>query len=84
MQALRRISRRMVTQQRYNLAKIRDNTEAPKLKLFSNGNWMESEGSYERIPHPLDKRICIAEVPTLNLESERTLIKDSMQKVKGN
>ena len=81
MQALRRLSRRMVTQQRFNLDKIRNNTEAPKLKLFSNGDWVESNGSYETIPNPLDKRMSIAEVPILDLQTERNMIKESMQKV---
>ena len=81
MRTLRKLSKRMITQQRFNLEKITNNQETPKLNLFTNGQWTESSGSHERIPHPLDKRITIAEVPILDLAEERLRVKENMQKV---
>ena len=80
---LRKISNRLVSQKKFNLDKIRNQTETPKLQLFSGGNWVDSKGSYEKIPHPLDSRISIAEVPILDLAEERNMIKQSMQQVKN-
>jgi hypothetical protein len=71
----------MVTQKKFNLDRILNNKETPKLRLFSNGEWVESQGAYEQIPFVQDKRISIAEVPALDLGTERLRIKESMQKV---
>lgn len=81
---LTRLSRRMMTQNQFNLNRILENKETPKLKLFSKGQWVESNGAYESIPFPLDKRINIAESPCLNLPDERGRIKQSMQEVFSN
>lgn len=81
MLSLRRILARNVTQKRFNLENIRSGKEVPRLKLFSGGNWIESSGSHEIIPNPLDKRKSIAEVPILDLQQERNMFKQSMQKV---
>lgn len=81
MKMLRKVSQRMVSQKRFNLKNIQNQKETPKLQLFSGGEWVDSKGSFEKIPHPLDKRISIAEVPVLDLAEERNMIKKSMQKV---
>ena len=80
---LRKVSNRLVSQKKFNLDKIRNKTETPRLQLFSGGNWVESKGSFDHIPHPLDNRISIAEVPILDLAEERKMIKQSMQQVKN-
>lgn len=81
MKNLRNLIKRSVTQQRFNLKAIRNGFEVTRLQHFSNGDWVNSQGSHENIPNPLNKERDIAQVPILDLAEERAMFKESMQKV---
>ena len=78
---LRRLGKFNFGSQKFNVKDILSGKTTPKLQMFVNGKWMESAGEYESTPYALNKNISISHSPTLNLQSERDLIKESMQTV---